>query len=178
MGFSPDDPAILAAFAKGLIVGETPAHQPAAGKPKRPSRKVALVEPAFERPGSVLSWTVPLHVETASNGGAFKKAMIGRADKHRRTVARELAKQLAAMALPATAAQQGHRVDVLMVRLAPKMFDDDGLSGSFKWVRDTVALFLGVGDGPADPVRWFTDQLVQPRYGVRIDIRTYLAAGG
>mgnify|MGYP003333601061 FL=1 len=41
-----------------------------------------------------------------------------------------------------------------MVRYAPRMLDDDNLQGAFKAIRDEVAAFFGVDDGPRGPIAW------------------------
>lgn len=45
-----------------------------------------------------------------------------------------------------------------MVRVAPRMLDDDNLAGAFKAVRDEIASFFGVDDGPKGPIAWRYEQ--------------------
>ena len=45
-----------------------------------------------------------------------------------------------------------------LVRVAPRMLDDDNLAGAFKAVRDGVAAFFGVDDGPKGPIAWRYEQ--------------------
>jgi hypothetical protein len=45
-----------------------------------------------------------------------------------------------------------------LVRIAPRALDDDNLAGAFKSIRDEVAAFFGVDDGPKGPIRWCYEQ--------------------
>lgn len=47
---------------------------------------------------------------------------------------------------------------VTITRQGPGILDTDNLAGSAKAVRDAVAQWLGVDDGPASPVTWETAQ--------------------
>lgn len=57
-----------------------------------------------------------------------------------------------------------------LARIAPRMLDDDNLAGAFKSIRDEVAAFFGVDDGPKGPIKWRYEQRREaPRqYGVEI----------
>lgn len=57
-----------------------------------------------------------------------------------------------------------------LARIAPRMLDDDNLQGAFKSIRDEVAAFFGVDDGPRGPIAWRYEQRKgQPRqYAVEI----------
>jgi hypothetical protein len=48
---------------------------------------------------------------------------------------------------------------VHLTRLYPGELDTDNLQSSCKWVRDTVAKYLGCGDSPRDPITWSYDQV-------------------
>lgn len=72
---------------------------------------------------------------------------------------------------PGTSAEPSWSVLVTLVRLAPRMLDDDNLRGALKSVRDGVADALGVDD--RDPrVEWKYRQMRgRPKYyGVSIGI--------
>lgn len=43
---------------------------------------------------------------------------------------------------------------VMLTRVGPRLLDDDDAAGSAKHVRDAVAAWLGVDDGPRGPVTW------------------------
>jgi hypothetical protein len=45
-----------------------------------------------------------------------------------------------------------------LARIAPRMLDDDNLAGAFKSIRDEVAAFFGVDDGPKGPIAWRYEQ--------------------
>jgi hypothetical protein len=57
-----------------------------------------------------------------------------------------------------------------LVRIAPRMLDDDNLRGAFKAIRDEVAAFFGVDDGPKGLIVWRYEQRKgQPKqYAVEI----------
>ena len=59
-------------------------------------------------------------------------------------------------------------VTVTLVRLAPKVMDDDGLSASFKNLRDGIADKLGVDDG-SPLIKWVYVQRVSKEYGIQIE---------
>jgi hypothetical protein len=45
-----------------------------------------------------------------------------------------------------------------LTRIAPRALDDDNLAGAFKSIRDEVAAFFGVDDGPKGPIAWHYGQ--------------------
>jgi hypothetical protein len=47
---------------------------------------------------------------------------------------------------------------VTITRVAPRQLDSDNAVGSAKAVRDEIALWLGVNDGPTGPVTWRVEQ--------------------
>lgn len=57
-----------------------------------------------------------------------------------------------------------------LVRIAPRMLDDDNLAGAFKSIRDEVASFFNVDDGPKGPIAWrYEQQRGEPKqYAVHI----------
>jgi len=59
---------------------------------------------------------------------------------------------------------------VTITRIGRGTLDTDNLAGSAKHVRDAVAAWLGVGDSPADPVRWEVTQERGEGYAVRVVI--------
>lgn len=61
---------------------------------------------------------------------------------------------------------------VTLIRISAGELDTDGLAGALKAVRDEVAAWLGVGDGPSDPASWRCAQQRGPRgvHAVRIEI--------
>lgn len=58
-------------------------------------------------------------------------------------------------------------VVVTIVRTGPRRLDTDNLQGSAKAIRDAVAAWLGVDDGPTAPVSWQVGQ-DHGGYGCRI----------
>ena len=63
-------------------------------------------------------------------------------------------------------------VIVRMVRIAPRAFDDDNLSGAFKAMRDGVADAYGIDDKDRSRIRFEYDQErgAPHQYGVRIEV--------
>ena len=62
---------------------------------------------------------------------------------------------------------------VTMTRIAPRAFDDDGLPGSFKGVRDAIAACYGVDDGPKETrLRWvYAHRKGEPRqYAIEVKL--------
>jgi len=59
---------------------------------------------------------------------------------------------------------------VRITREAPALLDTDNLAGACKAVRDEVAAWLGVDDGPTGPVTWEVLQRKAPGYGVEIQV--------
>ena len=146
-----------------------------AGAPARRGRKkpAALVEPGFAGSGRRAEWTVPLKLERTTNDGALKKWLIGVAGKHRREVGRALAGRLRNLARYREAIDGGGAVRCTITRVGGGgAMDDDNLPGTGKWVRDTVALFLGQDDGPRGPILWSYAQEPGPAWGVRITLET------
>jgi len=144
----------------------------AGGDPPAPARRVAadrgpLVAAAFDPPGA---WTIPLRLDPVTNGGALKRGLIGRAGRDRRAVAAALSGRLREVAEFADAARAGRPVACRITRLGGGLMDTDNLEAAAKWVRDAVALFLGVGDGPAGPVRWEYAQEACGAWGVRVEL--------
>jgi hypothetical protein len=138
---------------------------PAGPKPRK--EKPRLVPAAFVFPGT---WLVPLHVTAGDNQSAVNRAKIGRAGHERTAVGRVLATALGALAPLAAAAQRGEAVRCRLVRVGGREMDYANVVGAMKYVQDTVALFLGVGDGPRGPVKWEYDQSPGGPCGVRIEL--------
>jgi hypothetical protein len=61
---------------------------------------------------------------------------------------------------------------VTLIRISAGELDDDGLAGALKNVRDEVAAWLGIDDGPRAHASWRYGQQRGPRgtYAVRIEI--------
>lgn len=59
---------------------------------------------------------------------------------------------------------------VRVTRLGVRLMDTDNLAGAAKSVRDEIATWLGVDDGPLGPVTWVVEQAKGEGYGVRVEI--------
>lgn len=66
--------------------------------------------------------------------------------------------------------REGH-ILVCLTRLGARRLDDDNAAGALKGVRDSVAAWLGVDDGPRGPVRWHVEQEAHRRYRLRPAVR-------
>lgn len=60
-----------------------------------------------------------------------------------------------------------------LVRIAPRALDDDNLAGAFKSIRDEVAAFFEVDDGPKGPIAWRYEQRkgAPKQYGIEISLQ-------
>lgn len=170
MGFKVSEEQLQEWKNRGLIAeADLPSVTKAleAKKPKKAKRE--LVEAAFIHPGT---WIIPLCLEPVVNGPAMKRQMIGRAGKDRKAVSRALAERLFELSKFARCAQEGREVHCNIIRLSPGQMDDDNVRAAAKYVRDTVAMFLGVDDGPKSPVQWHcrNEKAADRKYGVRIEL--------
>jgi hypothetical protein len=74
---------------------------------------------------------------------------------------------------------EGHRAPwptptmCALTRIAPRFLDDDNLAGAFKAIRDEVASFFGVDDGPKGPIVWCYGQRhgAKKQYGIEITLQ-------
>lgn len=60
---------------------------------------------------------------------------------------------------------------VTMARIGPRLLDDDNLAGGFKAVRDAIAKWLGVDDGPTSRVEWRYEQRRGKRGEYWVEVR-------
>lgn len=151
----------------------TPVNLPGAAPPpaKRQRRKpVPLVEPNYVRTRSAAAWVVPLALDRTTNNGALKKWLIGAAGKHRKAIGVALSRGLPALARLRKVIDDGGRLRCTITRLGGGLMDDDNLPPTAKWVRDTVALFLGQEDGPTGPIDWKYAQEPGNLWGTRITL--------
>jgi hypothetical protein len=175
---NPDE--FLAALrAKGIVFTEkgakgiVPEEVGAAVKPtkRKKANKVPLAEAAvFEGPWYVM-FTIPLRVVCGDNsrGTKFK---IGRGGHEKETTIKALARGHDLIHPYAKRAQAGEKVGVKLTRLGPVLMDDDNAMASLKFCRDSVAMFLGVSDGPKGPIVWSYGQRKEAVYGVEVVICT------
>lgn len=182
MPTSADPPWLQQAIAKGLVksIGPT-VLLPGAVHP--PPERSSKPEPRELRPASFTppgTWIVPVYVVSGDNtsGTAGKHFKIGRSGHERRAVYRVLARQHREFAPFADAAQAGTPIRCYLTRLGGRGMDTDGLAASLKYIRDAVADYLGVGDGPRGPVEWIVTQEPGGLPGVRIELAIGGAADG
>ena len=60
---------------------------------------------------------------------------------------------------------------VQMTRYYPGELDTDNLASSCKYVRDTVAKYLGCGDSPRDPIEWLPVRQVRVKRKTEAKVR-------
>lgn len=58
---------------------------------------------------------------------------------------------------------------ITITRIGPRRLDDDNLSSACKYVRDTIAAFVGVDDG-SPLYTWRCEQCIGAKYGVEVEI--------
>ncbi len=158
---------IRKAMAEGRVTERTTIPYESFDAHDRPKRKkkVSLVIPSFTTDAGVIRIVYPLHLEPVANGAAFKKGAFGRAGKDRKPTALALSQHLLEL----------HTFQGRMRRKLTRIggrggMDDDNLRFAFKWVRDTVCMFLGVDDGKKCPIRWEYEQEAGPEWGVKITL--------
>jgi len=160
------DPATVTRLER---TGQIRDPAPRKGKAKKP--KVKLLPASFRadacETGYRLQWVLPLRVDTPENQRG-KWGKIGAANNEKAVTGRALARQLDRLDPHAKAAQSGLPVKVTLTRLGGRGLDSDAVS-CFKYVRDTVALFLGCDDSPRSPLKWVYASEPGPEYGVRIE---------
>ena len=72
--------------------------------------------------------------------------------------------------LPETLKLTPFPLNVTLTRYGKRLLDDDNLSGSFKAIRDEVALQLGRDDNPGSGISWRYKQEKSKDYWIRIDV--------
>lgn len=140
---TPEQRARLAAAqrdprAAALVLGRA-AVVAAAARPRDPVECSVRAEG-----GSVVLVAKGLRLVSAANAREHHYARARRVAQERALVGRALA---------GTAAPSGPW-RVAIVRAGPKSLDTDNLASAAKAVRDAVAAWLGVDDGPEAPVAW------------------------
>lgn len=78
--------------------------------------------------------------------------------------------QVIANALATVVRPEGPRWHVVITREGRALMDTDGLAISAKAIRDAIARWLGVDDGPMAPVTWSYEQHTAKGYGVMVTI--------
>lgn len=125
----------MTAAPKGIRVSVPPALIRAEARSDVAARSVVL--------------RVPVKLESEANRRGAWYVHESRRKAQRRAVA-----TVALMVHP-TLAPPPHRAYVVTItRIAPRALDTDNLASSAKAVRDEIARWLGVSDGPRGPVEW------------------------
>lgn len=77
----------------------------------------------------------------------------------------KLQRETTMLALQVLATMPRLPVQITLTRIASRELDDDNLAFAFKAIRDAIAEWLGVKDGPRDPVAWSYGQAkAAPKY--------------
>lgn len=115
---------------------------------------------------NLITLRLPLRlVSEANRRGAW--FVHDRRRKQQRTVTRCVANLVHPSLRPAT----GSRLVVTITRVAPRALDTDNLATSAKAVRDELAAWLGVSDGPKGPVDWRYAQRREGKvYGTLVEV--------
>ena len=61
---------------------------------------------------------------------------------------------------------------IRLTRIGPGVMDSDNAVGSLKHVRDAIAQWLEVDDGPSGPVRWEYGEQERGDFAVRVEVIT------
>lgn len=93
---------------------------------------------------------IPILTKSPGNGSHGSWVVVAKRRKEHRAAVRWALMPHKPMPLP---------VVVTFVRVSPRPLDDDNLAASFKSMRDEVAVWLGVDDGPRETrVTWRYEQ--------------------
>lgn len=117
---------------------------------RKPKAAPALIAPHAARGNYTALIEVPVKLESEANRRGAWYVHDSRRKKQRAATA--------AVASTIAAPPQGARCDVTIMRIAPRKLDTDNLASSAKAVRDEIAKWMGVSDGPNGPVTWHYDQ--------------------
>lgn len=109
------------------------------------------------------AWLLAVPIVTKSEANQRSRIAQWRRGKDNRE---RLAKYLHCLAIP-----MGKAVPsvVRFTRIGRKLLDDDNLAGAMKHLRDEVAKYFGVDDGPKGPIRWEYSQREWFAVGVEIE---------
>ncbi len=144
--------------------GTTVNGKPVQAEESRKAReKPELREPEYYERNC---FVVPLHVVAGDNARG-QKARIGRAGHERRVCASVFAGAHSVWGAACCALTRDRPLTVYLARVGGRKMDDDNLPASLKYIRDTVALFLGRDDN--DPlIHWEYAQEPGGPSGVRV----------
>lgn len=120
----------------------------------------------------MLSVSIPLRLGAALNSREHWRARSA-ATRHERAISRiVLGSRDRDHFARALEREPSLRIDVELVRVAPRLVDSDNLQGQFKAVRDGVADFLGIDDATPRIVWRYEQERRRPKeYLVEIRIR-------
>ena len=127
-------------------------------------RQIKAIDALLPRPRG-LCLTFALQTVSEANARDHHHVKARRVATQRQTTAAQLA-------------ASGHDPDcyrrphVTLTRIGSRLLDDDNLRGALKAVRDAVAGWLGLDDGPRSPITWSYRQETTkaPLWSVRIEI--------
>ena len=110
----------------------------------------------------MLSLACPIRIESEANRREHWAA------RHRRAKAQRAA---IGAALLLAGQPPSPPLVVVLTRIGPKLLDTDNLAGGFKAVRDAIAEWLGVDDGPTSRVEWRYEQRRGKRGEYWVEVR-------
>lgn len=127
---------------------------------------VPLIDGAVTQAPHKLIIHVPVRLESEANRRDHWAKKAARLKKQRAMVA------LVLRFVRGAPVDVSTRLTVTITRIAPRELDTDNLAGSTKAVRDEIAMWLGVDDGPRGPVTWTYEQRAEGKlYGCEIVVR-------
>ena len=127
----------------------------------------ALVAEAVPpRPNPQLAFTIPVRVDSETNGREHWAAKYARKQKQRQALLSEWMWRLHKSWYFA-----GPSYTVRLTRIGPKKLDTDNLAESFKAIRDLIANLLGIDDG-SEVIKWEYEQVAVGKrvYAIRVEI--------
>jgi hypothetical protein len=111
----------------------------------------------------ILTWEVPLRLDTLSNAKGHWRTRYSRAKEQR-----SIAEFMTWHALRENPVKPPFRITI--TRIGKRKLDSDNLQGSAKHVRDGIADALQISDGDESAAEWIVLQEIGKSYGVRVRI--------
>jgi hypothetical protein len=128
-----------------------------------------LIAPAFHNLFNGVRFTLAIKLAPTTNHGMMKKWLMGVAAKHRRVWFEAFAPRIRDCLFLFDHVASGKILHVTITRLGRQM-DTDNLPPTAKWLRDSVALSFGKGDGANDPFLWYYKQSHRMIAGAIVEI--------
>ena len=145
-----------------LLLRRSRAGKKARANQKRKVRRSYVSFGQLDQLGDPTAFPVLVPVRTVSEANAHEhwRARKQRASEQHSIVASAL-RTVERPALPCT---------IRLTRIGPGRMDSDNAVGALKHVRDAIAQWLGVDDGPGGPVTWDYGTQERGDFAVRVEV--------